>query len=395
MSRPTIQLVERRTRQIQLPRGDVAFLLTHARHVVEIVPAFKRGVYRITPRGYVGWFDSPTRRFAIGPKIPWPNVQMLLGVPHASAGDVQPDAGLLNALAREFASQLRAVSRIGLVAGYHDQDRISPFLRGKFRVAEQLRDAAARAFPDRFHITESVLDLDTPWNRIPRAVAEKLLANRNLGEHARIELRDATISLDGVPVAPIADADFAVAEVEPRASHYRPLLDLCRTLHDGFATARLGEGGSGAFLVDMGRAFERWLERGLTDELATRPNWRVEPQREFPVGPTVLQPDIVIRRRMKPLAVLDAKWKAPGLIPDASDLHQILAYAAVTGAKHVGLVYPGRRFARRSFRVPGSDITVSLLRVQVIGSVEEGRRSVKQLVRFVRRDGSRHGEIER
>ncbi|MCE9562307.1 MAG: McrC family protein [Planctomycetes bacterium] len=390
-----VQLVERRTQLVRLPRGDVAFLNEHARHLVEVVPSFRRGRYRITPRGYVGWFDSPTRRFAISPKIPWPNTQMLLGVRHAEVSEIEPDAGLLNVLAWEFASQLRTVTRIGLVAGYHDHDTISPFLRGKFRVAEQLRDAAARAFPDRFHITESVLDLDTPWNRIPRVVADELLTNPKLGEHTRIELQDATLSLGSVPVASITDAEFAAADAEPRASHYRPLLELCRTLHDGFAAARPADTGSGGFLVDMGRTFERWLERGLTAEFARRQNWRVEAQREFPIGPTVLQPDIVIRKREEPRVVLDAKWKAPGAVPDAADLHQILAYAAITGAKHVGLVYPSRRFARRSFRVPGSDITVSLLRVRVIGSVEECRRSVGQLARFVRRDGSEGVENER
>ena len=386
---PQIQLVERRTRLVRLPRGDVAFLLEHARHLVEVVPAFKRGMYRVTPRGYVGWFDTPTRRFAISPKIPWPNVQMLLGVAHAEAGEIEPDAGLLNVLAREFASQLRAVTQIGLVSGYHDHDTVSPFLRGKFRVAEQLRDAAARAFPDRFHITESVFDLDTPWNRIPRAIADSLLTNPTLGERTRIELRDAVLSLDSVPVAAITETDFAAAEGEPRAGHYRQLLERCRTLHDGIAAARLTDAGRGGFLVDMGRAFERWLERGITDEFATRPSWLVEVQQEFPVGPTVLQPDLVLRRRDVAWVVLDAKWKAPGTIPDAADLHQILAYAAITGARHVGLVYPGRRFARRSFQVPGSDITVSLLRVRVIGSVEECRHSMEQLGRFLRHDSAK------
>ncbi len=384
MTLRTLRLVERRTLEVRLPHADVAFLLANARHLVEVVPAFQRGMYRITPRGYVGWFDSPTRRFAIAPKIPWPNVQMLLGISHAEhagANDAEPDAGLLDVLAREFASQLRTVTRIGLIADYHDHDTVSPFLRGKFRVAEQLRDAAARAFPDRFHITESVLDLDTPWNRIPRAIADRLLTGPNLGA-ARIELRDAALSLDSVPLTTISDADFAAAEGEPRASHYRPLLELCRMLHGGFAAACLRESGTGAFLIDLSRAFEHWLASGLTAELASRPNWRVETQPTFPVGPTVLQPDIVISKRSEPRAVLDAKWKAPGATPDAADLHQVLAYSAITGAQHVELVYPGRRFARRTFHIPGRDIRVSLIRARVTGTAEECRSSLAQLARF-------------
>ncbi|MBA4189625.1 MAG: hypothetical protein C0467_16695 [Planctomycetaceae bacterium] len=389
MTRRTMQLVERRTHTVRLPRDDVAFLLNHARHLVDVVPAFRRGVYRITPRGFVGWFDTPSLRFAINPKIPWPNVRMLLGKTHAehdAAGDVEPDSGLLDVLAREFASQLRAVTRVGLVAGYHDHDTVSPFLRGKFRVAEQLRDAAARAFPDRFHITESVLDLDTPWNRIPRAIAEQLLANPRLAANTRNELRDAALPLESVQATPITEADFAAAEAEPRASHYQPLLELCRFLHDGCAAAQMPEPGTGAFLIDLSRAFERWLTHGLRAQLAASPSWQVEAQPMFPVGPTTLQPDIVIRRNAKACAVLDAKWKAPGTVPDASDLHQILAYSAITEARHVALVYPGRRFARRTFAVPGSDTTVSLFRSRVVGMVEECDLSIAQLARFVRRN---------
>ena len=86
-------------------------------------------------------------------------------------------------------------------------------------------------------------------------------------------------------------------------------------------------------------------------------------------------------------AVFDAKWKAPGATPDAADLHQVLAYAAITGANHVGLVYPGRRFAYRDLPVPGRDTRVSLVRVKVVGTDAECSDSVARLARFVRRRG--------
>lgn len=384
MTRTAVELVERRARRVPVPRGDVEFLLANARHLVDVVPAFRRGVYHLTPRGYVGWLDTPTLRIAIAPKVPWPTVRMLLGLPHAAhegGSEVDPGGGLLDALAREFAARLRGTQ---LVAGYHDRDSVSPYLRGKFRVGDQLRDAAARAFPDRFHVTESALDLDTPWNRVPRAVADALVANPALAANTRIELRDAALSLDGVSTAPVTDADFAAADAEPRAAHYWPLLDLCRTLHDGFAAARLPDAGRGAFLVDLSRAFERWLARGLAGELALRPGWSVAEQPEFPVGPTVLQPDVVARKRGAARVVLDAKWKAPGPAPDAADLHQVLAYSVATGARHVGLVYPGRRFARRAFAVSGGDVRVSLVRVRVVGTSEECRRSLARLGRACR-----------
>ena len=390
MTPPTVRLTERRTRQVCLPREDVAFLVEHARHLIDVVPAFRRGRYRVTPREYVGWFDTPNLHFAIAPKIPWPNVRMLLGLPRidtATGSAVEPPTELLDVLAREFASLLREVTRIGLVAGYREEETAGTFLRGKLRAANHMRDAAVRAFPDRFHFTETVLDLDTPWNRVVRAIAATLLAHRDLPSATQQEIAEAVIPLDGVPVTPLTDTDFTAASGEPRAAHYRELLALCRAIRDGFAAAQLPEAGHGAFLIDLSHAFERYLTETLTTTIGARAGWTLEAQPRFPLGPTELQPDILLRRRDEARVVLDAKWKAPGHTPDADDLHQVLAYAAITGAKHVGLVYPGRRFARRQLAVPGTDIRVSLLRAQVVGTAEECARSVGRLARFACRKG--------
>jgi 5-methylcytosine-specific restriction endonuclease McrBC regulatory subunit McrC len=130
--------------------------------------------------------------------------------------------------------------------------------------------------------------------------------------------------------------------------------------------------------------FERYLTDELRDAFSGQPGWSVESQPEFAVGPVVLQPDIAIRKHTKTRAVLDAKWKVPSLTPDAADLHQIIAYAAVSGTHDVGLVYPGRHFARRIFRVPGTPIRVSLFRVRVVGSAKECTSSIFRFSRVLR-----------
>ncbi len=78
--------------------------------------------------------------------------------------------------------------------------------------------------------------------------------------------------------------------------------------------------------------------------------------------------------------VLDAKWKRPG--PDAADLHQILAYAAVTGARRAALVYPGRRWGRRVLRAGAP--TVSLIRLPVVGTSDEVAAGLARLARSVK-----------
>lgn len=378
MTRRTIALVERRTRVVKLPRAEVDFLLGHARNVIEVTPTFEKRVYRLTARGHVGFIDGPSVRYAVSPKIPWPNVCMLLGANPKTAGDeTEPEGGLLATLATEFADRLDAVVRVGLVAGHGEEQNVSRFLRGRLRAAEQMRDAAARAFPDRFHVDEPVFDLHTPWNCVPKATASALLRRGGLPEAVRRRIESAAVPLAVVPDVPATDTDFAAAYAEPRAVAYRPLLDICRLILDGLKAANPLGTDAGACLVDLGRAFEKYLAVGLQRAFTERPGWTVEAHPTFSLGETDLQPDLLIRKDGTTRAVLDAKWKAAD--PEAADLHQVLAYATLTGADHVGLVYPGVKDARGQLTTPDGRVRVSVMRLRVIGSAGKLARSVSWL----------------
>ena len=382
MSRRIVPLTERRTRPVHLPREEANFLLAHARHLIDVVPAFERGVYRLTPRGFVGFIDGPTARYTIGPKIPWPNLCLILGLADEAAGvTTEPEGGLLAVLATAFAERLQAVCRAGLVPGYGERSTVSPFLRGKLRTADQIRDAAGRAFPDRFHIDEPVFDLHTPWNRVPKATASALLRRDDLPEALRRRVEAAALPLAVVPDEPATDEDFAAALAEPRVAGYRLLLDGCRLILAGLSCADPLGVGSGAFLVDLGRAFENYLATGLEREFAPWPEWSVVAQPKYPVGQSELRPDVLLRKDDQPHAVLDAKWKTAKPAPDADDLHQVLAYASLTGAPRVALVYPGKADDRAHFDTPGKRVRVSLYRLRVVGTADQLGRSLTRLSR--------------
>jgi 5-methylcytosine-specific restriction enzyme subunit McrC len=378
VTRRTVALVERRTRVVKLPRAEVDFLLGHARHIIEVTPTFERRIYRLTARGHVGFIDGPAARYAIAPKIPWPNLCMLLGLSSVRAGDgAELEGGLLAALATEFADRLEEVVRIGLVAGYGESEAVSAFQRGKLRTADQMRDVAARAFPDRFHVDEQVFDLHTPWNRVPKAAASALLRRGALPAAIRRRVEVAAEPLAVVPDVPATDTDFAAALTEPRAAAYRPLLDVCRLILTGLNVANPLGTDAGAFLIDLGRAFEQYLTTALERTFADRTGWVVEAQPRFSLGTADLQPDVLVRHNGAPRAVLDAKWKTASA--EASDLHQILAYATLTGADRVGLVYPGAKYGRAHFTTPDGRVRVSIFRVRVVGSATKLARSVRRL----------------
>ena len=380
MFRRVVRLVERRPRNVRLSPADVRFVLSAGRGVIDLVPTLTPGVYRLTPRGVVGFLDGPDSRFAVRPKFAWPELSLLLELPAGetpTADSADAGAELLGVLAGGLADRLREVTRVGLVGGYHEADTTSAFLRGRLRPADQMRDAVSRAFPDRFHVTEDVFDLDAPWHRIPRAAAALLLASPDLPAVASDALSAAVRPLDGVPVTAVTDADFDAAFREPRAAHYADLLAACRLVLDGCRPADMGGQPEAAFLLDLGRAFETRLTRALAGELARRPGWAVEPHRRYVLAAGVeLVPDIAVSRRGTVRAVVDAKWKRPG--PDPADLHQILAYAAVSGATRAVLAYPGRRFGFRELATAG-DVRVALARVAMVGSADDLTRSVLQL----------------
>ena len=383
MSRRVVTLTERRKRLARLPRDEANFLLVHARHVLDVAPTFDRGTYQLRPRNYVGYFDSPGTRYEIKPKIPWPNLMMLLGLSREAKGEaVEPAGGLLAGLAEEFASRLDAVVRAGLVAGYGEVKSTSPFLKGKLRTADQIRDAAAGAFPDRFHVDEPVFDLHTPWNRVPKAAATALLTRLELPPETRKRVEWAARAFSALPDEAATEADFAAAYAEPRAAGYAPLLDVCRIILQGLASADPTRTEAGAFLVNLERAFERYLIASLRRVLARKPGWGVGSHEPFVLGPTELRPDLVVRRDGSPWAVLDAKWKAVACEP--ADLHQILAYRTLTGAGRVALVYPGRTDGRAHYFTPDGRVRVSLYRLRVVGTAEQLERSVRRLARSVR-----------
>jgi 5-methylcytosine-specific restriction enzyme subunit McrC len=221
VTRRTVVLVERRTREVRLRPADAAFLRDRFRGVVDVNPGAGPGCYRLTARGVVGTLDLPHARLTIRPNIPWPNLRLLLGLDAFAAGDAHaPAADLLAVLAAEFAARLREVGAAGLVRGYREADHAAAYLRGRLRTADQLRDAAARAFPTAFHVTESAFDLDTPWNQVPKAVAESLLTRPDLPAALRAEVAAAAAPLEGVSVVSPTDDLFAAAEREPRAAGY-------------------------------------------------------------------------------------------------------------------------------------------------------------------------------
>jgi 5-methylcytosine-specific restriction enzyme subunit McrC len=385
-------LTEYRPREVRLRRADVQALLADPYKAVEVVPTRERGRYRLTAAGRVGVLLTPNLRVVIRPKIPLTNLYLLLDpdAPPDSIPDLAgaaPGTEAIDFLARRLADAMRARAATGLRPGYVERADQQSFLQGRLDVAAQARDSPAAR--DRFHVTRQEFSPDSPFNRLPKATAEALVASPFVSPATRAFLRTALAGYAEVASTALDPAAFDAIAFDRLTDPERPLIDLCRLLARALRPADAsGDLVLPGFLVNLEQVFERYVERGLRTHL---PATEIESQREFcyhaPVAagqPSLAgRPDLVLRRGGKPACVIDAKWKALDGSPPAADVHQALAYAVGLGCRDVRLVYPGRRWGAWRYELNKNDVVLTVHTLRVVGSREKCERSVRRLARAV------------
>ena len=387
MTPRTLRLTEYHPREVRLRRADVDSLLA-ARGAVEVVPTRHAHRYRVIAQGVAGVLRTPNLRVVIRSKIPTANLFLLIdpeALPDLSSDQSDPEPGTegIDFLARRLADAMRTRAAGGLRREYVETSDQQPFLQGRLDVAAQARETpGGRA---RFHVTRDEFTPDTVLNRVTRATAETVVASPLISPGARNALRSAIAAYADVTPVPLDLTLLDKLTVETD----RPLIDLCRLLGRGLQPGQLaGEIAGPAFLLNMERVFERYLERGLRAHL---PGGMFEAQREFvyhaPVPPgqpwLTGRPDLVIHRDRKVKCILDAKWKSLDGPPPPADVHQALAYSTALGCKDVRLIYPGRRWTSWKYDLVGQT-TLSVHTLRVVGRREACERSVGHLARQIR-----------
>jgi 5-methylcytosine-specific restriction enzyme subunit McrC len=209
-----------------------------------------------------------------------------------------------------------------------------------------------------------------------------------LAPPVRAALEQALQAFAEVAPIPLEPAALAAAEPDRQTEAYRPLLDLCRLLADGFSSgARAGLLSGPAFLLDTERVFERFVTRAVVTRLAADLRYDVRAQELYAASrPTEdgtelqLRPDVVVERGGRPILVVDAKWKdLADAGPTPADLYQVLAYCTGLAVRRAVLVYPGRRDARREYALVRAPIRIDVCTMRVSGTVEACRRSFRRL----------------
>jgi 5-methylcytosine-specific restriction enzyme subunit McrC len=367
----TVVLTERVTVRARLAPVVADFLLDGLRHVVTVNPTRRRHYYRLTPLGHVGVLPAPGVRLVIRPKIPLRNVFYMVDpsavVPEAADASMAEPAGpVLSFLAGQFARHMAARAAAGLHLGYAEVREVGPFLRGRLTLPDQLRER----HPGRLHSDRDELTADIPCNQAIVATAERLLLSPLLHASVQAALRRALTAYEGI-------RSIATRGDLPAPEGYREVLELRQLLEEGLQPGeRSGSVIGPAFLLDLGRVFERYVAAGVRDALGD--GVRVQPPLDAGGREGLaIRPDLLIERQGRPPIVADTKWKR--FPAAATDLYQVIAYATAVGAKQAVLVYPGSRARERAIAV--GPVAVQVRTVNVSGQADSCRRSLGRLCR--------------
>ena len=260
-------------------------------------------------------------------------------------------------LTRLFATHLREKWQRGAHRNYQTVEDDLPLLKGKWRIAAQLKRPLRRHI---FSVSYDEFTADNQLNRIFRYVVEKLwhLTHDNDNKQLLGELRQ---WLDEVTLLPhVTVADATPKQLTRLNEHYRPLLNLAQLFLDGGSLQMAADDFSTfSFVFDMNELFESFVatfirrhaaailppelqacdylvqSRGENRHLAIR-----ETKNVFRT-----KPDIVFRRDQQFPLIVDMKYKRLNaadlrLGVDQSDFYQMHAYAHRYGCDDVLLIYP-------------------------------------------------------
>jgi len=360
--------------ELALP-AEVGQLLA-ASGVVTATPTVRAGRWLVAPTTKVGVVRVNDVEVWIRPKIDIRRLVFLLGYAQSPRGwrdsdvPLAPAADLVTAVAYAFVRQAERATAGGLLQGYRTVEDTLTVVRGRIREADQLRQRFGLPLP--LDVTYDEFTVDIAENQLLRTATERLLQLPRLSPAVRQSLRR-LLFVAFADVSPLPGPRPTVAWQPTRLNtHYQVAVRLAEMLlaAQSFEHQR-GSVRSSGFLFDMAIVFEDFVCVALREALAdTAGRVHLQYRTHLDEAAVVdIRPDLVITSGLRPVAVLDAKYKAakdraakdraekPAGFPQA-DLYQMLAYCTVLGLRTGHLVYARGGESPARHRVTNADVTL-------------------------------------
>lgn len=253
----------------------------------------------------------------------------------------------------------------GILNGYRVRQESSTVVRGRIRVADQLRRHPGLPFPLEISYDDFLTDI--PENRILRTALRRMRAVPRVEPKTAARLAHLDNRLDGVAVLRPGDP-LPYWRPNRRSARYLPALRLAELVLR-HSSARAGVGGVqvAAFVVSMWKVFEDFVTVALREAITAHGGrgipqkpWHFDTERSDGRARIPMRIDLLEYDGQTPVMVYDAKYKvssADGSYPNA-DLYQMLAYCTAVGLEEATLVYAAGGTAVRR-RVQNSAVAVT------------------------------------
>lgn len=264
---------------------------------------------------------------------------------------------LIESLIAIFLGHVSALVRRGIRRDYERVSDEERFLRGRLRVAQQLRMSPGRQHL--FCIDYDLFSENRAENRLVHAALVKVARTSRTDSNQRLA-RELRHGFEAVPLSTDYQADFQKWRTGREMAHYQPLLAWVRLILNQHCPSSLKDVHAGiSLLFGMEQLFEKYVAHVLERALAphrvavhtqSRSMYLSDQPRAFQ-----LKPDLVLSRGGERLAVLDTKWKLidrrttyddgtpnPKAGISQADMYQMFAYGHkyLGGAGRLALVYP-------------------------------------------------------
>ena len=327
-----------------LSRAQAAAL--EATGAVSVAPGWETDSWTVTATSLVGVLSVEGATLRIRPRMRISRLLFLLGYaqdPRTWREDpvgLDDAADLWPAMAQLFVRQVDRALQRGLLQGYRTEEAASLVLRGRLREADQQRLHAGLITP--LEIRYDEYDVDVLENQLLRAAAERLIRVPRLNPVAARALRRQVVGFADVRRL-VPGQRLPLTPSSRLNARYQPALALARLVLAGRSVDVVSAGvRATGLLVDMNRVFEDFVTTALSEVFAGM-RLRPAPQDRHHLDEghrVVLRPDLVVYDGPRPVAVLDAKYKAEkrGGFPN-EDVYQLLAYCTALQLPSGHLVY--------------------------------------------------------
>jgi len=343
----------------------------------------------IAPRGRVGGVRVGDLQVEVWPKEKVKLAHLLFMLGYAADPGFRPeaiDAGayddLWPALAESLARLAERALFGGVLQGYRTTEDSSDVVRGRIRVADQLRTHPGCLYPIEIAYDEYLIDIAE--NQILRTALRRMRSVPRLRRDVAARLSHLENRLNGVTILRRGAAMPAWRATRLNA-RYVPALRLAELILRNTA-AQAGDGGIeiASFVVVMWKVFEDFVTVALKEAIASRGRRSVAQQRwwldaeRIDLTPRVpMAIDLIEYDGGAPQMVYDAKYKASGgegRYPNA-DFYQMLAYCTTIGIDRAILVYAqggspvDRQIENSAVRIREWPLDLSLAPEEMLASI--------------------------